>query len=334
MGNHHPGLTRNLHVNPTSTLANKVEQPTADVIWPALLECKLFVDQASPESADGLSLYESSGRWHLAAAPEDQGEIQSNCTTRVFARLDASTPTPDYATHEFCQDRFRHGEEPLRSCGGPPLHPSVEAIFRIYLPLILGGWHARRRGQAFVSAHIAQTLDGRIACNNGHSQWISNEANLRHAHRLRALHDAVLVGGQTVAIDDPQLTVRHVTGQDPTRVILSGSAKVLALAGERQIFEEPGCLVVCGTDALGDFTQNGVHQHTQVCCLPGSGSELFPAATIIEALIQRGIHSIFVEGGSPDLLEFPRAEQDQYPPRTRRIDDSRVGHSPASFSRR
>ncbi|MEE2888404.1 MAG: RibD family protein [Planctomycetota bacterium] len=285
-------------------MARRVEQPTADILWPALLECKRLVDQASPESADGILLFESGGRWDASAASGDPDGIQSGCTTTVFARLDADTPTPGNATHEFCQSRFRHGEEPLRSCDGSQLFPQIEAVLRIYLPLILGGWHAKRRGQAFVSAHIAQTLDGRIACNNGHSQWISNEANLWHAHRLRALHDAVLVGGQTVATDDPQLTVRHVEGHNPTRVILSGSAKVLALAGERQIFEDPGCLVVCGTDALTDFTANGVHQHTRVCGIPSSGSSPFPAATIIEALATHGIHSIFVEGGSMTCSSF------------------------------
>lgn len=276
-------------------------------IWPTLLACKKHVDDSTSATADGLYLFEVDGSWHVAAV--DDESRYHRCGTAIFARLAEATPTPDLATHEFCLERYRRGEEPLRSCGDSPLHPGVETVLRIYLPLILGGWDARRRGQSFVSAHVAQTLDGRIACNNGHSQWISNEANLWHAHRLRALHDAVLIGGQTVVTDDPQLTVRHVEGPDPMRVILSGSAKVLALAGERQIFQDPGCLVVCRSEALEEFTPNGIHQHTEVCPLSNSGSQPFPADAILQALTDHGIHSVFVEGGSATCSTFLRQDR-------------------------
>ena len=81
----------------------------------------------------------------------------------------------------------------------------------------------RRTGRPWVVLKLAATLDGRTAAPDGSSQWITGEAARTDAHRLRAESDAVLVGAGTVRTDDPSLTVRHVEGRDPLRVVL-GSA--------------------------------------------------------------------------------------------------------------
>jgi diaminohydroxyphosphoribosylaminopyrimidine deaminase/5-amino-6-(5-phosphoribosylamino)uracil reductase len=81
----------------------------------------------------------------------------------------------------------------------------------------------RSTGRPYVVLKLAATLDGRTAAPDGTSQWITGEAARVDAHRLRAESDAVLVGAGTVRADDPSLTVRHVTGRNPLRVVL-GSA--------------------------------------------------------------------------------------------------------------
>ena len=78
----------------------------------------------------------------------------------------------------------------------------------------------RRTGRPYVLLKLAATLDGRTAAPDGSSQWITGEAARADAHRLRAESDAVLVGAGTVRADDPSLTVRHVEGPDPRRVVL------------------------------------------------------------------------------------------------------------------
>lgn len=71
----------------------------------------------------------------------------------------------------------------------------------------------------------AMTLDGKIATRTGHSQWISSPASRRTLHQLRARVDAIVVGGNTVRLDNPRLTVRSETDQplerQPLRVVLS-----------------------------------------------------------------------------------------------------------------
>ena len=78
----------------------------------------------------------------------------------------------------------------------------------------------RRTGRPHVVCKLAITLDGAIAAADGRSKWITGEAARADAHRLRAESDAVIVGAGTVRADDPRLTVRHVDGRDPLRVVL------------------------------------------------------------------------------------------------------------------
>jgi len=93
------------------------------------------------------------------------------------------------------------------------LGPEVESQLAAYL-------HHRRTGRPWVTLKLAATLDGRTAAPDGSSRWITGEEARTDVHRERAHHDAVLVGAGTVRTDDPELTVRHVEGRDPLRVVL------------------------------------------------------------------------------------------------------------------
>jgi len=62
----------------------------------------------------------------------------------------------------------------------------------------------------YVTWKFATTLDGRSAAADGTSRWVSSRAARLDTHKLRALSDTMLVGTNTVAVDDPALTVRDL----------------------------------------------------------------------------------------------------------------------------
>jgi diaminohydroxyphosphoribosylaminopyrimidine deaminase/5-amino-6-(5-phosphoribosylamino)uracil reductase len=83
---------------------------------------------------------------------------------------------------------------------------------------------AHENGRPFVTWKFATTLDGRSAATDGSSRWVSSAAARRDAHVLRSLCDAILVGTNTVEVDDPHLTVRDADGEllpeQPLRVVM------------------------------------------------------------------------------------------------------------------
>lgn len=83
---------------------------------------------------------------------------------------------------------------------------------------------AGSRPHIILSAAIS--LDGKIATKSGDSALSSRQDKVR-VHRLRARSDAILVGKNTVNIDDPLLTVRHASGKNPTRIVLDSRAAIL-----------------------------------------------------------------------------------------------------------
>ena len=86
-------------------------------------------------------------------------------------------------------------------------------------------------GRPFVIAKCGMSLDGRLTASPSEGRWLTSAASRRHAHRLRAQVNAILVGAQTIRADDPQLTVRGVQGaRQPWRVVLSRSGSLPAKA--------------------------------------------------------------------------------------------------------
>lgn len=156
-----------------------------------------------------------------------------------------------------------------------------------------------------VMAQLAQSLDGRIATETGHSHYVSGPEDLQRLHRLRALVDGVVVGAETVASDDPRLTVRKVPGEDPMRVVLDPDRR---LSPNRRLFSDPGprTLVLERTGAGGPkraWPRRGVESLE----LPSEAEEGFSPGEVLAALRDRGLRRILVEGGGVTVSRFLRS---------------------------
>lgn len=129
----------------------------------------------------------------------------------------------------------------------------------------------------FVTLHIAQTLDSRIAAGDGTSQWISSPESLADNHALRGRIDAILVGTQTVLVDDPRLTARTPDGTPAPKQPLR------AVMGLRGI---PADAAIHGADG-------------KVMHLPTRDPR-----EALDQLFDAGVRHLMVEGGSRILSAF------------------------------
>jgi diaminohydroxyphosphoribosylaminopyrimidine deaminase/5-amino-6-(5-phosphoribosylamino)uracil reductase len=158
----------------------------------------------------------------------------------------------------------------------------------------------------WVTLKWAQSLDGRIATAVGHSQWITSERSRKRTHRLRADHDAVLVGVNTVLQDDPRLTVRHVRGRNPVRIILDSRLRIPLDAAVLE--GDSGCstwIVSLGREAA-DKTRALAARGIRVLHCQEGAADGIAVGPMLKMLAEQGITSILVEGGAGVLTSFLR----------------------------
>jgi diaminohydroxyphosphoribosylaminopyrimidine deaminase/5-amino-6-(5-phosphoribosylamino)uracil reductase len=131
-------------------------------------------------------------------------------------------------------------------------------------------------GRPFVIAKCGMSLDGRLTQSPVEPRWITGPSARRHARELRARVDAVLVGAETLRVDNPRLTVRSARwARQPWRVVLTRSGK---LPSNAHLFSD-------------EFAAR-----TLIC-------EGKPLATVLKNLGKQGITSVLIEGGGEVLGE-------------------------------
>jgi len=148
-----------------------------------------------------------------------------------------------------------------------------------------------------VTLKLASSFDGRIATATGESQWITGAAARADVHRLRACHDAVMVGGGTARADDPMLTVRgHGDVRQPVRVIVSRHLD-LPMMGKLAMSAKEVPLWLChGSDADSYLTEawSGIGARLLPCGLRGRQLDI---VSVLDALGAAGLTRVFCEGG-------------------------------------
>jgi diaminohydroxyphosphoribosylaminopyrimidine deaminase/5-amino-6-(5-phosphoribosylamino)uracil reductase len=160
--------------------------------------------------------------------------------------------------------------------------------------------HYQRSGLPLVELKVAASLDGRLALASGAARWITGPDARREAHRLRARADAVMVGAGTVREDDPALTVRHVRGPSPLRVVVSGRLDLPPASRLLVDGEAPTWILTTPASADSRRARRLVRPGVEILALPGprarAGEVDLRAAMAFLAL--RGARRVLVEGGA------------------------------------
>jgi riboflavin-specific deaminase-like protein len=176
---------------------------------------------------------------------------------------------------------------PTLTAGGQAILDRVEAV------------RDRKRtdpARPSITLAYAQSLDGCIAADHGLPTAISNCETLVVTHHLRAMHDALLVGVNTVIVDDPRLTVRLAPGSNPTPVIVDSSLRMPLDAKLLRQDSRPLVMTTGGsfTSRRSALEEKGADV-VSVAAHPDGGVDL---ADLFAQLGARGIRSVFVEGGA------------------------------------
>ncbi|MEX2238874.1 MAG: bifunctional diaminohydroxyphosphoribosylaminopyrimidine deaminase/5-amino-6-(5-phosphoribosylamino)uracil reductase RibD [Dehalococcoidia bacterium] len=157
--------------------------------------------------------------------------------------------------------------------------------------------HQRRTGRPLVTAKFAVSLDGKIAATSGDSRWVSSEESRSAAHEMRARVDAILVGSETVVVDNPSLTARpggRLSDHQPLRVVLDGRGRVSPTA---EVFKGPGRALVITSQASAERWRSDTKKVADLeMAAAGENGGLSPQA-VLRSLNDRGVLHLLLEGG-------------------------------------
>ena len=160
------------------------------------------------------------------------------------------------------------------------------------------GFFARvETGRPLVALKTATTLDGRIAAQGGESRWITGPAARAAAHRLRAGHDAVMVGARTALLDNPRLDCRLDGLQDrsPLRIVADGS---LGLPPTHHLAADGRpCRVLCREDADAGRAKALEDAGVRLIRVPAGEDGRMDLAAGLRRLGEAGLTRLLVEGG-------------------------------------
>lgn len=106
------------------------------------------------------------------------------------------------------------------------------------------------QARPFVNLKVAATLDGKIADENKHSKWITNEKARNHVHKLRKEADAVITGIGTILADDPKLNIRNQTGalNKKYRIVVLDSSLRIPLTASIFTYNSPSSICIFTTN--------------------------------------------------------------------------------------
>jgi 3,4-dihydroxy 2-butanone 4-phosphate synthase/GTP cyclohydrolase II len=158
-------------------------------------------------------------------------------------------------------------------------------------------------GAPYITLAYAQSLDGSIAARPGQMLRLSNPLSQAMTHHLRARHDAILVGINTVLSDDPRLTVRLASGKDPRPVVIDGCLRTPLSA---RLLTSPGRTPIVATShsACAEREERLRKAGALVVRVPSRPDGRLDLLSFLALLAQMNIGSLMVEGGAGILNSF------------------------------
>ncbi|MQF69847.1 bifunctional diaminohydroxyphosphoribosylaminopyrimidine deaminase/5-amino-6-(5-phosphoribosylamino)uracil reductase RibD [SAR202 cluster bacterium AD-804-J14_MRT_500m] len=250
---------------------------------PGRAHAEIIALEAAGDEAKGSSLYSTLEPCNIygRTPPCTEAIIAAGVSTVCYAVLD---PNPNVQGK---------GIRQLNEAGIDTYHQTVKGASELYEAF---SKHINT-GLPFVTAKFAMSLDGKIATRTGNSKWITGESARKFVHQLRRASDAIIVGVNTVILDDPLLTTRDLSGNplpnQPLRVIVDSKGRTPT---NSRCLNTPGSTVVA-MSAENSTNRKALQQVGAEVLYQSHGRPQVDLLELLRYLGARGIVSALVEGG-------------------------------------
>jgi diaminohydroxyphosphoribosylaminopyrimidine deaminase/5-amino-6-(5-phosphoribosylamino)uracil reductase len=158
--------------------------------------------------------------------------------------------------------------------------------------------HFIQTKRPFVCMKIASSIDGKITAKKGKQTKLTGKKADKWVHTLRSQYNAIMVGTNTAIIDNPALTVRHIKGKNPTRIILDKDLKIPESA---KIYHQNQTKVIVATSSAAPKNKRSKllqNTHIEIIDIPVLKNKKLNIRKLFSILGSKGISSIFIEGGT------------------------------------
>lgn len=149
-------------------------------------------------------------------------------------------------------------------------------------------------GMPWITVKMALTFDGKIADIQGDSKWITNKKARIFVHDIRRRHAAIAIGSGTLKRDNPQLTVRHVRGKSPVRVVFASKTNLSKSYNFRKNAKKGRSIIVCNS---GKKEHKVIRPDGIEIWYTGTSKMPQNLYTFMEMAYKEGLTSILIEGG-------------------------------------
>jgi len=229
---------------------------------------------------------------HYGKSPPCADALVSAGVAKVVSALQDPNPQVNGAGHE----RLRRAGITVEVGEGAAEAADINAGFLM----------RETEGRPLFHLKTAASLDGRIATASGDSKWITGAAARADGQRLRALHDAILVGANTVAADDPELTCRlpGLERYSPTRIVLDSQARMSPDSKLALTANKTPVWLICTERAPAAARDALQAKGVEVIEVASNAQGRVDVAAAAQALGQRKLTRVLIEGGGEVAASF------------------------------